>query len=233
MGDILNDASLFVADEEMVRNIVSLRESQDVFDDLSDDPVEQRIAIDHEMAIKPEEYRSNQPIIDRPFEESAWFNAVAFPFENWAHSRFSAGGFGVWYGAPKIETTVYETVHHWRNRLLTDAEGFLRPGIIANRRVYHVHCEAALVDLRPFVEQNPALVDKADYTFTQALGARLQREGHPGLLSRSARCAGDICAIFNQQVLSDPMTACYLTYTTTERGVVVEREIGNAWMVVA
>ena len=93
-----------------------------------------------------------------------------------------------------------------------------------------MRCDAALVDLRPAVAHVPALVDPADYSLTQQIGARLHREGHPGLVSRSARCDGDIHAVLNPGVLSDPRQVCFLTYSTTDGGVVVEREPGQVWM---
>ena len=144
-------------------------------------------------------------------------------------SRYSDGSFGVWYGADSIETTVHETVHHWRSGFLRDA-GFTRPGIRVERKLYRVRCDAALLDLRPAVAQVPALVDPADYSLTQQIGARLHREGHPGLVSRSARCDGDIHGVLNPCVLSDPRQVCFLTYFTTDTGVAVEREPGRVWM---
>ncbi len=90
-----------------------------------------------------------------------------------------------------------------------------------------VRCNAALIDLRSLVAQHPMLVDATDYTLTQQVGGRLHREGHPGLVTMSARCAGDVYAVMNPEVLSNPRPNCYLTYTTTENGVEVERAPGE------
>jgi hypothetical protein len=92
-----------------------------------------------------------------------------------------------------------------------------------------VRCDAALVDLRPASAAFAALVDPADYTLTQQVGAKLHREGHPGLVSRSARSAGDLYAILNPAVLSAPRQLGFLTYTTTASGVTVERTPGVLW----
>ena len=51
---------------------------------------------DDVFEVKPPPYRSRTPIIDRPFEDAEWFNAITWPFENWRASRFSDGSFGVW-----------------------------------------------------------------------------------------------------------------------------------------
>lgn len=215
--------------QDLYRNIVSLRHSQDLFDDLSDDPGDWAQAQAVEAAVKPPFYTSPTPVIHRPFEDSDWFNAIGYPFRNWQASRFSDGRFGVWYGSDGIATTVHETVHHWLHGLLDDA-GFRRPGVVAERRVYRVRCDAALLDLRPLQEDFPALVHSRDYRFTQAVGSRLQHEGHPGLATPSARCLGDNFALLNPALLSRPRHSCYLTYRLEEDGVRVEKQTGRTWM---
>ena len=71
-------ARLTLADicQDVARNIVSLRQSQDLFDDLTDDPTEWLLAQKVEDEVKPPPYRSRTPIIDRPFEDAQWFNAI-------------------------------------------------------------------------------------------------------------------------------------------------------------
>lgn len=233
MAGLFNGLSLTEVAGDLARNVVTVRESQDLFDDLSDDPAEQAVATSAELAAKPPEYNVTPPIVHRPFEEAAWFSAIGFPFENWNASRFSAGNYGIWYGANTIEGTVHETVYHWRNGLLADAEGFLQPGVSIERKVYWVRCDAALVDLRPAIADYPALVHRSNYALTQQVGARFHREGHPGLVTRSARCEDTIAAIFTPRVLSDPRSACFLTYILTEEGVSVERERGSEWFRIA
>ncbi len=219
--------------QDLSRNIVSIRLSQDLFDDLSTDRHDQDVAIQHEMATKPWPYQSKVPVIDRPFEEAEWIEAVAYPFQppNWSRSRFSNGSFGVWYGADRIETSVFETVWHWRKRLLADA-GFEREGISIERKVYLVRCEAALVDFRPEIHRLPALIHPEEYELTQQAGQRLHKEGFPGLVSRSARCEGDVFGILNPSVLSGPRIMCYLNYRIVGGRVQVERETGTPWMTV-
>jgi hypothetical protein len=221
-------AKLRLADthDDLFRNIVSLRITENLFDDLSDQHADWNTAIELELQTKPATYISGMPIIHRPFEEAAWNEAIGFPFRTWSRSRYSDGSFGVWYGADSIETTIHETVYHWRNGLLADA-GFTAPGIKIERRVHLVRCDAALVDLRSLVKQHPMLIDKTDYTLTHQLGGRLHREGHPGLLTKSARCTGNVYAILNPAILSNPRPHCYLTYTTTEKDVEVERAPGE------
>jgi hypothetical protein len=214
---------------DVFRNIVSIRVSQDLFDDLSDDPKAWASAINLELATKPPEFKSPIPIIDRPFEEAAWNEAIGYPFTHWMRSRYSDGSFGVWYGSASLEISVHETAHHWRAGLLADA-GFLRPGIKIERKIYQVRCDAMLIDLRPAVSIFPALVDPTNFSLTHQMGARMHREGQPGLVTKSARCEGDVYAMFNAKVLSAPRHTGYLSYTTTAHGVDVERQLGTIWM---
>jgi len=217
----------------VARNIVSLRVSQDLFDDLTEDPGEWLLAQKVEDEVKPPPYRSRTPVIDRPFEDAEWFNAIAWPFKHWQASRFSDGAYGVWYGSDSIETTVHESAYHWYKGLLSDA-GFDRQDVIAERKAYKVACSAALLDLRGASNEHADLLHPSDYAFCQSVGARIHREGHPGLLIPSVRrAAGENVAIFNADVLSNPRPSCLLTYRLEGDQIVVEKQPGVAWMTLA
>ena len=225
-------AQLTLADvhQDVVRNIVSLRQSQDLFNDLTDDPTEWLLAQKVEDEIKPPPYRSRTPVIDRPFEDAEWFNAITWSFKNWQASRFSDGSFGVWYGSESVETTVFESAYHWYRSLLSDA-GYDRQVVIAERKVYSVACSAALLALRKAAVAHPDLVQRSDYAFCQSLGTRIHREGHPGLLTQSVRRpAGENLAIFNPGVLSNPRHNCQLTYRLDGQQIVVEKQLGVPWL---
>jgi hypothetical protein len=219
-------AQLKLADihQDVIRNIVSLRQSQDLFDDLSDNASEWLLAQKVEDEVKPPPYRSRTPIIDRPFEDAEWFNAIAWPFKHWQSSRFSDGSFGVWYGSDSVETTVYESAYHWYSGLLKDA-GFDTQTMAVERKVYSVACQAALIDFRRGSNKHERLLHASDYTFCHSVGARIHREGHPGLVTQSVRrSAGENFAIFNSAVLSKPRHNCQLTYRLEEGRIVVEKE---------
>jgi hypothetical protein len=215
---------------DAVRNIVSLRQAQDLFDDLTDDPDAWALAQAVEDEVKPPTYLSALPIIDRPFEDAEWFNAIAWPFRHWQASRFSDGRYGVWYGSESVETTVFESAYHWHKGFLADA-GFEHETVVAERKVYAVACRAALLDFRPATREHPDLLHPTDYAFCQTVGARIHREGHPGLHIQSVRRpAGDNLAIFNPQVLSSPKVLCFLTYRLEAGRIFVEREPGAPWL---
>lgn len=226
---LLAGVALAPVRERLVRNIVSIAVSQDLFDDLSAQPRDWAAAQAIESEIKPPPYRSASPIIDRPFEDAAWNNAIAWPFRHWQASRYSDGTFGVWYGCDSAETSVFETAYHWYHGLLGDA-GFEHEDVIAERRLYGVACDAALLDLRPQLKKFPALLHKTDYGFCQAIGARLRREGHPGLVTRSVRhAAGTNYAVLNAAVLSAPKMLGQLRYRLQGGRIRVEKQRGRAW----
>jgi hypothetical protein len=219
--------------QDVARNIVSLRASQDLFDDLTEDPAEWLLAQKVEAEVKPPPYRSRTPLIDRPFEDAEWFNAIPWPFKHWQASRFSDGTYGVWYGSDSVETTVHESVYHWYKSLLCDA-GFDRQVVIAERKVYRVACAAALLDFRVASNDYPGLLHPSDYAFCQSVGARIHREGHPGLLTASVRrSAGENVVIFNPDVLSNPRFNCQLTYRLEDDQIVVEKQPGVVWITLA
>jgi hypothetical protein len=214
----------------VIRNIVSIRSSQDLFDDLSSSPEAWALAQHVEDQVKPPPYQSRTPIIHRPFEDAEWFNAIGWPFTHWQSSRFSDGSFGVWYGCDTVETSVHETAYHWFNGLLTDA-GFENEKVIGERKLYEVACDAALVDVRPLTTIHSGLVHKTDYSTTQSVGARLHHEGHPGLITVSVRhAAGQNHVILNPKVLSNPRHHSQLTYRLEDHRIVIEKQPGVAWM---
>ena len=208
---------------DLYRNIVSLRQTQDLFDDLSEEPDDQNAAMALELSVKSACFRSAQPIIDRPFEEATYLAAIAFPFDHWSSSRFSRGHYGVWYGSDTLETTIHETVYHWRNGLLADAGWSDIQGVVVERRVHLVQCQAALIDLTGRRDNWPGLID-AGHDFCQQLGDRIHRTGHPGVWTPSARCDGENAAIFTAKVLSRPRHHCYLSYRIERGEVAVYRD---------
>lgn len=215
------------------RNIVSLRKSIDVFADLVDDPADLAVLEEHELATKPA--GKSPAIVRRPFEDAQIYDPIAaaieWPFEHPSRSRYSNGSYGVWYGAASIETTVRETVYHFRKDTLASkvAADSSKP-IIQERRVHLIRCDALLVDLREHTTLEPRLLHSEDYSSCQILGSELRHAGMPGVLTYSARHEGsEVVAVFTPGVLADPRTVCYLTYVLTAANgrVIVERQPGK------
>ena len=213
---------------DLVRNIKGVRVSQNLFDDLSDDPGEQALAAAAESAGR---IPSTAPLITRAFDYGA---VVTFPFVNFngQGTRFSDGlDYGVWYGAFELVTTVYESVHHWHEFV---ADSFSREDreIVGERRAFHARCDAILIDLRGKERREKRLLDRRDYRYTQQLGRYLKEQNQNGLLVQSARCRGANAAVFTPGVLSRIRDVCFLTYrmNPTQDLVRVERTPGRKWL---
>jgi hypothetical protein len=228
--DLISEVEDFHGD--LVRNIQTIRVSQDLFDDLSDDPAARAVAVAAEGVGR---IASAAPLITRPFD---YGSVVTFPFVqfNGHATRFSDGlRYGAWYGSLELETTVYETVHH-RSRFLRDAFAGEDRTIASERRVFEVRCDAILIDLRGKDRKEKRLVDRASYAFTQPLGGYLRDQGTNGLLVRSARDlrpkGGVNAALFRAEPLSRVRDLCHLTYlmNPTQDSARVERTPGKLWM---
>ncbi len=231
MDQLFSHLSIADIHQGLFRNIVSLRESVDLFDDLTDNPEERLMAQQVEFHSKPQPYQSNFPEINRPFEDALWFNAITWPFKNWQESRVSDGSFGVWYGSDTVETTVYESAYHWSAGFLRDAGFDKEECVVIERKLYKVACDAALLDFRGVAHRYPGLSHKTDYSFTHAVGARIHREGHPGLLTMAVRHVGGVSyAIFNPNVLSSPRHHSQLTYRLQNGYITVEETPGITWL---
>lgn len=211
---------------DVFRNIVSLRESEDLFDDLSGGNARSSsYAIAAEARVKSD---ASPDFIRRGFH---YTTAIAYPFETepYLSTRFGDGSFGVWYGSLKMETTIRESAFHMvREELKNETPR----AVYRERAVYRVACRALLIDLTGKAEEFPGLVAE-DYDFTQSVARRLQREGHPGLLAPSARHRGGInLAAFSPGVLSSARLSCYLGYRfdPASRSVAVERTPGKPYL---
>ncbi len=216
---------------DLVRNIKTIREAQDLFDDLSDDRRDWVVAIAAEGG---ERIPTDAAVITRPFDYGTIIGR-SFAAGHWHATRFTDGTrYGVWYGSETVETTVYETVHHWHRFLMDSYSGEDRM-IVGERHVYNVRCEGLLVDLRGKAEAHPELVNRRSYAQTQALGAYLWEQGVNGVLTPSARHDGTNGAIFKPERLSKVRPRMYLLYRCNPREdrCRVERANGRLWMNIA
>ena len=233
MDNLFSHITVADIHHDLIRNIVSLNESEHPFDDLSSNTEEWFLARQVESDTRPLPYHSHTPQLHRPFEEALWLNAIHWPFKNRQTSRFSDGSFGVWYGSDRLETSVHESAYHWFRGLLCDA-GFEHEEVVIERTLYAAACDAVLLDFRSVAANYPTLLHTADYTFTQSIGARIHGEGHPGLLTLSARHLGGInYAVLNPNVLSNPRPYSKLIYRLHGQTITVKEHSGVPCMEIA
>ncbi|MBA2689504.1 MAG: RES family NAD+ phosphorylase [Burkholderiales bacterium] len=215
----------------LIRNIKGIRTSQHLFDDLANSDAEHALAT---LAAEQDYIDTRAALLTRPFDYGA---VITYPFvaQNWQASRFSDGArYGVWYGSQAIETTVYETVYHWR-RFVDDSFAGYDDEIRADRRVFTARCRGILVDLQGKEVDFPGLIDPKSYVFTHAAGDYLKSQRQNGCLVKSARSDGINAAILAADVLSDAKDLCYLTYLFTpakKDATRVIRERRKLWMTI-
>lgn len=214
--------------DDLIRNIKNIRQSQALFDDLTDDDQDLMVALAAEAQGQPD---TIHPIVTRPFE---YGSVITYSFDaaHWQATRFSDGrAYGVWYGSLDLNTTVLETVFHW-HRFLMDSFANESRVIRGERRVFKVACDAILIDLPGATKKAAGLVNRKRYDECQALGRYLVEQGQNGVLVPSARGLGINAAIFNAERLSNVRDLCYLTYLCdpSRDDVKVERTPGRTWL---
>lgn len=229
-------AKLFAANcdfhDDLIRNIPGVRVSQDLFDDLSDDPADWRVAISAELASQPAARAPGAPsLIHRPFD---YGTVISYSFDSahWLASRYSDGTtYGVWYGSTDARTTVHETAWHW-HRFVCDSYPTEDREIRTERRLFAVRCDAVLVDLRDQAKDHPDLVHKSSYAYTQKVGRYAHEQGLNGLLAPSARCEGVNGVLLRPERLSDVRERGFLTYrmNVVRDTLRVERTPDRTWM---
>ncbi|STX51493.1 RES domain-containing protein [Legionella busanensis] len=198
--------------EDVFRNIRSVKPSQNLFDDLSEDADNWEAANTLEAITHlPLE---NSQLIQRGFEYSE-NSFIDYPFENLTASRFSDGQNPCWYASETLETTIYETVYHFKKEITDSPEAFNgEKQIPVDRRIAKIACIGITIDLSSKTEEYPWLLDPINYSRCQEVGKRVAKEGHPLLRVRSARHLEGINIVaFKSNVLSNVREHCFLKYT--------------------
>jgi RES domain-containing protein len=134
---------------------------------------------------------------------------AAFTHVNLLGSRFSAGGYGVFYAARDRATAVAETRYHHGRFLRATNE----PPMHLPMRLYHVAIDARLHDLRGPGTVPAAVFSPDDYGVAQALGAALRGAGSAGVVYPSVRQRrGQCVGLFSPRGASACLHAAYLLY---------------------
>jgi hypothetical protein len=116
-------------------------------------------------------------------------------------SRFSAGGYGVWYCGDRFEVALAETAHHFARFMRATNE----PAADAQYRELTAAIGGRLHDLRG--EGYAAELAPDDWSAGQALGRALKESGSDGIVYSSVRWpAGEAAALFYPDLVKLPVT---------------------------
>lgn len=149
------------------------------------------------------------PAEDRIFGPGSGPIMAAFTHLNPDGSRFSDGSYGVFYAGRERATAIAETrFHHGRFLAATGEASMHLP-----MRLYHVHIDARLHDLRPEGAVDARVNDPDSYAVSRQLGAELRRQGSTGVAYRSVRNpAGQCAGLFKPRAARHCVHAAYLLY---------------------
>ena len=148
---------------------------------------------------------------------------AAFTHLNPAGTRFSDGSYGVYYCAKSPATSLAEVRHHKERFLRQTRQGPIRLEL----RMYLSDLDARLVDVR----KDPALHDPDDYASAQKLGRACRADGRDGILYRSVRDAGGVCAaVLRPRVLSPVRQSKHYTFHFDGERIFAIDELSSVWI---
>ena len=153
-----------------------------------------------ELALVPREDRVSGP--------GSSVIMAAFTHLNPHGSRFSDGGYGVYYAARSLDTAIAETRYHRARFMAATREAPMR----LEMRAYLADLAASLHDLRGRRDL-AAVYDPDRYEASQALGRKLRESGSWGLAFDSVRHAGGKCAaVFRPKALKNCRPGPHFVY---------------------
>lgn len=147
------------------------------------------------------------PPADRVAGPGATLVIAAFTHLDPLGSRFSDGGWGVYYAAESLDTAVAEVSHH-RGAFLARTQ---EAAIDIDLRWIQADLEAKLHELRGQGAALPDVYDRDHYGASQQLGQALRAQGSTGIVYDSVRRAtGQCVAVFRPKALSNARASGHL-----------------------
>jgi hypothetical protein len=147
---------------------------------------------------------------------------AAFTHLNPEGSRFSDGSYGIYYCAQSLATALAEVRYHQERFLRRTNEGPIRLEL----RLYLSNLDAKLVDVRKLPEYHRP----DDYAPGQRLGRILREGGKDGILYRSVRHDGGLCAaVFRPPVLSACRQSTHYAFHFDGTRIVAIDELSTVW----
>jgi RES domain-containing protein len=148
---------------------------------------------------------------------------AAFTHLNPAGSRFSDGSYGVYYCAHDVDTALAEVRFHQQRFLRWTREGPLR----LQMRLYQSDLDAMLVDARKISDVHRP----DDYDPSQRFGRAAREARRDGVLYRSVRREGGLCAaVFRPRVLGPCRQAAHYAFHYDGASIVAIDELSTVWV---
>jgi RES domain-containing protein len=147
---------------------------------------------------------------------------AAFTHLNPEGSRFSDGRYGVYYCARELSTALAEVRYHQERFMRHTAQGAIR----LEMRLYLADLDARLVDVRA----RDDLHAPDDYSASQAAGRAAREAQRDGLLYRSVREPGGLCAaVLRPRVLARCRQSRHFTLHYDGQRITDVTELKGVW----
>ncbi len=146
---------------------------------------------------------------DRATGRGGEYIMAAFAYRSPEGSRFSDGGFGVYYAAREIETAVEESRFHREKFMRRTKEAPMR----LEMRVLTANLDADLHDIRGMAKRFAKVYSRASYSASQELALKLRKAASHGIAYDSVRRDGGECAaVFRPPSLSHCRQERHMVY---------------------
>lgn len=187
----------------------------DLFERVSEDPAVWEALIELEVLTNPRVRDEIREISLIPPERRVMGLGASYVMASFAHvnpkgSRFSGGGYGVYYCAESLETAIEETIYHFEEAARDSAD----PQRSEKMRVLVGSVDHAFHDVGSMEGADlQKIMHETSYTDSQQLGQKLRDEGSDGVVYPSARRKGGECVgAFWPDVVSKPSQERHLEY---------------------
>ena len=187
----------------------------DLFERVSSDPAIWEAFIAAEQMVNPRvrdeigEIRLVPPE-DRISGPGASYVMSSFTHLNPTGSRFSDGGYGVYYAAREFETALRETAFHFARYAQDSDDGprYETMRVLVGRIEHRFHDVATLP-----VKERTAILDPDSYAASQPFARKLHEADSDGVVYQSVRHAGGHCVgAFRPKVVGIPVQTKHLKY---------------------
>jgi hypothetical protein len=185
--------------------------SINLFEDLTNDPAEWELLAEIEAAVNPRvrDDLGEIRLVSPEMRVASTIVMAPFIHLNPLGSRFSDGGYGVYYAGDRLETAIRETVYHLEVRL---GAGHAAPDDL-DQRGYVGEIEGDFIDLTRNPNEAAPLLHPTDYGASRRFGAEARKAGRDGIHYESVRHpAGRALAVFVPPRVSPPRQERHLRY---------------------
>lgn len=151
-------------------------------------------------------------------------------------SRFTDGGFPVWYAANSAEVSIREVAYHLQKQAQIDLSLCTKESSIRFERAM---CRAKLnlpnaCDIRHLINSHPALFSKSDYSSCIEFAKEIRDKNTDGIITCSARAVGECYAIFTPSVILESKVKNYIAITihaNVEKEIEISRD--SSWFTIS